>query len=324
METAAELIEQQISLIGVTALEDKLQELVVETIEKLLEADIRVWMLTGDKQSTAMNIAKSCHLHKGSSQLLDLSHCGKHSVETEIKYISKKLQREGLVGQNNEITLIIDGKTLVRALQSEIRTDFIKVCTSCRTVICCRVSPTQKSDMVAIVTKFTQSATLAIGDGANDVAMIQKASVGVGVSGHEGLQAVNHADFSLGQFSHLSRLLLVHGAWNYSRISNVILYSFYKNIALFITDLWFAYYSCWGWQLHLRDLDCRHVQPHSSLLCLLLLSVSSTRASLPRLDSPCRICTKSPRDPSCAMSSYSSCGSSMDSSTQSFSSGSLC
>jgi len=111
------------------------------------------------------------------------------------------------------------------------------------------VSPLQKAEVVELVSKYTKSITLAIGDGANDVAMIQKASVGVGVSGNEGLQAVNSADFSIGQFSYILRLLLVHGAWNYARISNVILYSFYKNITLYIIELWFAIYSYWSGQV---------------------------------------------------------------------------
>ena len=134
-------------------------------------------------------------------------------------------------------------------MEEDIRNDFIRLCTSCKAVICYRVSPLQKAEVVELVSKFTKSITLAIGDGANDVAMIQKASVGVGVSGNEGLQAVNSADFAIGQFSYLARLLFVHGAWNYSRISKVVLYSFYKNITLYIIELWFAIYSYWSGQV---------------------------------------------------------------------------
>jgi phospholipid-transporting ATPase len=85
--------------------------------------------------------------------------------------------------------------------------------------------------------------TLAIGDGANDVAMIQRAHVGVGISGVEGLQAACASDYSIAQFKYLRKLLLVHGAWNYSRMCKLILYSFYKNICLYVIELWFAIYS---------------------------------------------------------------------------------
>ena len=90
---------------------------------------------------------------------------------------------------------------------------------------------------------------LSIGDGANDVAMIQKAHVGVGISGNEGLQAANSSDFAIGQFRFLSRLLFLHGAWFYTRVSKVILYSFYKNICLYIIELWFAIYNAWTGQV---------------------------------------------------------------------------
>ena len=249
IENVANLIEGDLRLIGATAIEDKLQDNVPETIEKLLEADIHVWMLTGDKQITAENIAKSCRLHKDGTELVDVSDDVPTKVRSKITDRLEKLQKNGKDGKNNEITLIIDGKSLTHAMEEDIRNDFIRLCTSCKAVICCRVSPLQKAEVVELVSKFTKSITLAIGDGANDVAMIQKASVGVGVSGNEGLQAVNSADFAIGQFSYLARLLFVHGAWNYSRISKVVLYSFYKNITLYIIELWFAIYSYWSGQV---------------------------------------------------------------------------
>jgi len=249
IEIVANLIETNLTLIGATAIEDKLQENVPETIEKLLDADISVWMLTGDKQVTAENIAKSCRLHKDNTELVDVSDDDSIQVRKKITEKFKVLEEQEKLGKNNNLTLIIDGKSLSHAMEEDIRDNFIRLCTSCKAVICCRVSPLQKAEVVELVSKFTKAITLAIGDGANDVAMIQKASVGVGVSGNEGLQAVNSADFAIGQFSYLSRLLFVHGAWNYSRISKVILYSFYKNITLYIIELWFAIYSYWSGQV---------------------------------------------------------------------------
>src|SRR4051812_43673389 len=101
-----------------------------------------------------------------------------------------------------------------------------------------RVSPLQKALVVKLVKRHLKAILLAIGDGANDVSMIQAAHIGVGISGVEGLQAARSADVAIGQFRYLRKLLLVHGAWSYSRISRVILYSFYKNIAFFMTQFW--------------------------------------------------------------------------------------
>jgi len=249
IEEVATLIEQDLTLIGATAIEDKLQDFVPETIEKLLEANIHVWMLTGDKQETAINIAKSCRLHREGTELLIINATNAEEAKAEVAEQLGELQKAGIVGKDNNITLVTDGKSLQFTLLPEFRKDFIDLCTSCRAVICCRVSPIQKAEMVELVKEHTKAITLSIGDGANDVAMIQKAAVGVGISGNEGLQAANSADFAIAQFSFLSRLLFVHGAWNYSRISKVILYSFYKNITLYIIELWFALYNYWSGQV---------------------------------------------------------------------------
>merc|ERR550519_2069099 len=170
-------------------------------------------------------------------------------AKQEIKALLDPLKDEKLIGKDNELTLVVDGKSLEFTLEPELKNDFIDLCISCKAVICCRVSPIQKAEMVELVKEHTKAITLSIGDGANDVAMIQKAAVGVGISGNEGLQAANSADFAIAQFSFLSRLLFVHGAWNYSRISKVILYSFYKNITLYIIELWFAIYNYWSGQV---------------------------------------------------------------------------
>jgi phospholipid-transporting ATPase len=91
---------------------------------------------------------------------------------------------------------------------------------------------------VNVVKKFTKSILLAIGDGANDVSMIQAAHVGVGISGVEGLQAAQSADFAISQFRYLRKLLLVHGAWAYQRLSKMIFFYFYKNVAMYLIQFW--------------------------------------------------------------------------------------
>ena len=104
-------------------------------------------------------------------------------------------------------------------------------------VVCCRMTPLQKAEVVEIVKDEAYAITLAIGDGANDVAMIQTAHVGVGITGNEGLQAASAADYTIAQFRFLTRLLFVHGSWSFHRTAKLILYSFYKNVVLCIVEV---------------------------------------------------------------------------------------
>merc|ERR1719225_460277 len=249
VEEAATKIECNLTLIGATAIEDRLQDQVPDTIKNLLEANIHVWMLTGDKQETAINIAKSCMLHKESMQLMIINSSSLEDAKQEIKALLDPLKDNKLIGKDNELTLVVDGKSLEFTLKPELKNDFIDLCISCKAVVACRVSPSQKAEIVQLVKDHTKAITLAIGDGANDVAMIQKAHIGVGISGNEGLQAANSSDFAIAQFRFLQRLLFVHGAWFYARNAKVIVYSFYKNICLYIIELWFAIYSYWTGQV---------------------------------------------------------------------------
>ncbi|KPJ01062.1 putative phospholipid-transporting ATPase IA [Papilio xuthus] len=247
LEEAALLIENNLRLLGATAIEDKLQDGVPETIAALLKANINVWVLTGDKQETAINIAHSARLIHAAMPLVLLN---EDSLDGTRETLSRHCADFGdNLRKENDVALIIDGKTLKYAMGCDLKKDFLDLCLSCKVVVCCRVSPIQKAEVVDLVSRATGAVTLAIGDGANDVAMIQRASVGVGISGVEGLQAVCASDYSIAQFRFLLRLLLVHGAWNYSRISKLILYSFYKNICLYVIELWFAIYSAWSGQI---------------------------------------------------------------------------
>ncbi|XP_069677694.1 probable phospholipid-transporting ATPase IA isoform X3 [Periplaneta americana] len=247
LEDAANLIENNLILLGATAIEDKLQDQVPETIAALIKADIHVWVLTGDKQETAINIGYSCKLIVHGMPLLIIN---EDSLDNTREMIARHSSDFGdQLRKQNEVALVIDGKTLKYALSCDVRRDFLDLCVSCNVVICCRVSPIQKAEVVELVTTHTKSITLAIGDGANDVAMIQKAHVGIGISGVEGLQAACASDYSIAQFRFLLKLLFVHGAWNYNRMCKLILYSFYKNICLYVIELWFAIYSGWSGQI---------------------------------------------------------------------------
>ncbi|XP_066504919.1 phospholipid-transporting ATPase IA isoform X4 [Hoplias malabaricus] len=247
LEESYELIEKNLQLLGATAIEDKLQDRVPETIETLMKADIKIWILTGDKQETAINIGHSCKLLTKNMGLLVIN---EETLDGTRETLSHHCSMLGdALHKENDCALIIDGKTLKYALTFGARQYFLDLALSCKAVICCRVSPLQKSEVVEMVKKQVKVITLAIGDGANDVGMIQTAHVGVGISGNEGLQAANSSDYSIAQFKYLKNLLLVHGAWNYNRVAKCILYCFYKNIVLYIIEIWFAFVNGFSGQI---------------------------------------------------------------------------
>ncbi|XP_023214433.1 probable phospholipid-transporting ATPase IA [Centruroides sculpturatus] len=246
IEDAAQLIETNLILLGATAIEDRLQEGVPEAINDLLKADIRVWVLTGDKQETAINIGYSCRLLNQGMPLLVINEDSLDNTREAIR--RHTLEFGELLRKENDVALVTDGKTLKYALTSDVRHDFVDIALSCKSVICCRVSPMQKAEVVEMVKASTKSVTLAIGDGANDVAMIQAAHVGIGISGVEGLQAACASDYAIAQFRFLIPLLFVHGAWSHARLCKLILYSFHKNICLYVIELWWAILSGWSGQ----------------------------------------------------------------------------
>uniref|UniRef100_A0A8D0GG41 Phospholipid-transporting ATPase n=1 Tax=Sphenodon punctatus TaxID=8508 RepID=A0A8D0GG41_SPHPU len=185
LEESYELIEKNLQLLGATAIEDKLQDQVPETIEMLMKADIKIWILTGDKQETAINIGHSCKLLRKNMGLIVIN---EGSLDGTREILSHHCSTLGdALRKENDFALIIDGKTLKYALTFGVRQYFLDLALSCKAVICCRVSPLQKSEVVEMVKKQVKVITLAIGDGANDVSMIQTAHVGVGISGNEGI-----------------------------------------------------------------------------------------------------------------------------------------
>ncbi|KAL3686628.1 hypothetical protein R1sor_009202 [Riccia sorocarpa] len=359
IEKLDEQIEQKLIVIGGTGVEDKLQEGVPESIDRLARAGINLWVLTGDKVETAINIAYACGLLRKGMQKIIISlegaqtqavqerpedlltpaqldealtsrvaqqlaegleellrtkrengtkirgaslsksdHCRAsvilHSrefsrshlwgffstlvrslkirsvISRKQRIVEQELQEYGTSGlwhmpenserslspeevstvrtgrQNGdhpisgilvdehgdmEFALVVDGHSLALVLEEEkLQEQFIEVCKRCASVLCCRVSPRQKSQVTRLVKKGMgqNRLCLSIGDGANDVGMIQAANVGIGISGVEGAQAAMAADYAIGQFRFLERLLLVHGHWCYRRISIMILYFFYK------------------------------------------------------------------------------------------------
>ncbi|KAH8777536.1 hypothetical protein F5883DRAFT_543640 [Diaporthe sp. PMI_573] len=264
IEEVGELLEQNLELVGASAVEDKLQDGVPETIEKLRQAGIKVWMLTGDKRETAINIAHSTRLC-GPESTIHVLDVLEGDLELQITNIADAIQyRVETVYSDpsrSHTAIVVDGETLT-AIENPsadcLRRLFTQVVTAVDSVICCRASPAQKALLVNMVRKGPLPAgkpgffsfswlkprprgpiTLAIGDGANDVAMITAANVGVGISGREGQQAARTADFSISQFRFLTRLVLVHGRWNYHRTTRFILATFWKETFIFFPQALF-------------------------------------------------------------------------------------
>ncbi|XP_017975348.1 PREDICTED: probable phospholipid-transporting ATPase 8 [Theobroma cacao] len=281
VDELADRIERDLILLGATAVEDKLQKGVPDCIDKLAKARIRIWVLTGDKKGTAINIGYACSLLRhGMKQIVitlespeiealekrgDKEATAKASLASVAQQIcdgKSQVARELLTREPPaEFGLIIDGKSLTFALDKSLVNRFMDLAMDCATVICCRSSPKQKALVTRQVKSVTSKTTLAIGDGANDVGMLQEADIGVGISGVEGMQAVMASDFSIGQFRFLERLLLVHGHWCYRRIAMMICYFFYKNITFGFTLFWFEAYASFSGQPAYNDwyMSCYNV-----------------------------------------------------------------
>ncbi|KAI8827071.1 uncharacterized protein EV422DRAFT_490584, partial [Fimicolochytrium jonesii] len=294
-DAVTEEIERNMQLIGATAIEDKLQDGVPECIATLMSAGIKVWVLTGDKLETAINIGLSCNLLTRDMHLIlvrgedgdqgegavdavtsqlehalqnffqqqhsrtatqpqfqknlgaDLEEGGHISGSQKLNVTDPKAQPGGTgnppAAEGESYGLVIDGAALLSTLHNEkARTLLLKLATLCSSVICCRVSPLQKAQIVNLVKTNQKAMCLAIGDGANDVSMIQAAHIGIGIAGEEGLQAAMASDYAIAQFRFLSKLLLVHGRWSYRRTADMILCFFFKNIIWVMVLFWYQIY----------------------------------------------------------------------------------
>ncbi|KAG7391972.1 hypothetical protein PHYPSEUDO_002678 [Phytophthora pseudosyringae] len=254
-------MESNLELLGATAIEDRLQNGVPETMEALAKAGICIWVLTGDMEETAINIGYACRLlnndmerhvinaakyrTKGSIlRKLDKIFHAIHDAADDTSRTSTVVAHSVLSPASGQVehALVIDGASLNKILEDPLHNlHLLRVSLLCKVVVACRVSPQQKAQLVELVKlNVPESHTLSIGDGANDVPMIQSAHIGVGISGQEGLQAVNSSDYALGQFRFLSNLILVHGRWNYNRVAALVVYTFYKNIAYNVSMFWYT------------------------------------------------------------------------------------
>ena len=245
IDSVAKLIEMDMNFIGATGVEDRLQEGVPETIDTLMKANIKIWMLTGDRFETAVSTAFLSNLVQPSTIQLHLLQSSRDAISQSIDHFLELLANRK---PGSNFALVLNGEVAEVILSDDFATSpefkrFRKVLIKCRTLLCCRLSPLQKSQITMFAREQLNYITLAVGDGGNDVSMIQAANVGVGISGKEGLQAARSADFAIAQFKFLTKLILVHGSWSLHRLSRVIMYSIYKNFVLFFIQFWYGFYT---------------------------------------------------------------------------------
>lgn len=229
MRSAVEELECNLELLGLTGVEDKLQERVSTTLETLRNAGVRVWMLTGDKVETATCIAISSRLFARGATIFHLSASTKAEAEEQFARFQKK----------TGACLVIDGRSLALCTDNFPR-QFIEVACDCPSVVCCRCAPTQKALMVRLLKRHANKRCAAIGDGGNDVAMIQAADVGVGIEGKEGRQASLAADFSITKFMHVARLMLWHGRNSYTRTARLSQFVIHRGLIISIIQVVFS------------------------------------------------------------------------------------
>ncbi|XP_075902845.1 phospholipid-transporting ATPase 11C isoform X2 [Nelusetta ayraudi] len=254
-------VETGMSLIGATAVEDRLQEQAAETMEALQGAGIKVWVLTGDKMETAKSTCYACRLFQRNTELLELTvrtlENGEMRREERLcellqEYHKKAVQdapsfRAGVSSWSSagkDYGFIIDGATLSMVLNtSHYKSLFLQTCQNCTAVLCCRMAPLQKAQIVKMVKNSKGSPiTLSIGDGANDVSMILEAHVGIGIKGKEGRQAVRNSDYAIPKLKHLKKLLLAHGHLYYVRIAHLVQYFFYKNLCFILPQFLYQFF----------------------------------------------------------------------------------
>ena len=330
IEKCYDIIEDGFELLGGTIVEDQLQDKVPETITKLKNAGIKIWVLTGDKMDTVESIGYSCNLLNKKDIIFKLSLVNKDNDEkltrnievinffndfyeylidkfpeiitknneyiTLYEVFKNKLLPENIIDNITEISerinkiieiakntkininfsILIESPILNDLFLSDFLTKkFLDIAYEAHSVICCRVSPYQKSQVITKVKKFWPDVvSLAIGDGGNDISMLMEANIGIGVFGEEGLSAVRSSDFAIGEFKFLERLLFFHGRININRISKMIIYFFYKNFIFTMSQFFFAFYNLSSGQTIIDDwyITCYNLIFTSIPLCVLALT----------------------------------------------------
>ncbi|KAI9183176.1 putative aminophospholipid-translocase [Blastocladiella emersonii ATCC 22665] len=261
-QVVAQYLERDLEILGLTGVEDKLQDDVRPTLEALRNAGIKVWMLTGDKIETATCIALSSKLVSRQQAIYTVSKVRTpHAAEEELERLAHV----------TDACLIIDGESLAVCLDHCLAA-FLTLATRLPAVVCCRCSPTQKAQVTELIKRHTGRRVCCIGDGGNDVSMIQAAHVGVGIVGKEGRQASLAADFSVTQFSHLTRLILWHGRNSYQRSARLAQFVIHRGLiisvmqAVFSAIFYFAPIALYQGMLLVGYTTCYTMAPVFSLV----------------------------------------------------------
>lgn len=238
-------IEKDLVLLGATAVEDRLQDKVRETIEALRMAGIKVWVLTGDKHETAVSVSLSCgHFHRTMNILELINQKSDSGCAEQLRQLARRITEDHVIQHG----LVVDGTSLSLALREHEKL-FMEVCRNCSAVLCCRMAPLQKAKVIRLIKISPEKPiTLAVGDGANDVSMIQEAHVGIGIMGKEGRQAARNSDYAVARFKFLSKLLFVHGHFYYIRIATLVQYFFYKNVCFITPQFLYQFYCLFSQQ----------------------------------------------------------------------------
>ena len=324
IDTAYDSLENsnQVHLLGGTGIEDKLQDKVPKTIDFIRESGIKLWVITGDKMETAINIGYSskllnhneglCQIHNASNleevlqKMSDFEINFRKSLSGQdgdlplIKKVEDSLSEDSdssdektespraspamgksrvskiinrrqkhqmaaqkpiksVVKKSDAFSLAIDGKSLELLFNDPSghgKRQFLDLISKSnfKTAIICRATPKMKAEVVKTVRKAKNVNTLSIGDGANDVAMIQEANIGVGIFGNEGLQAASNSDFAIAKFHFLKRLIFVHGLQNYERSGTMLTYFIKKHYSVAIINIPFICYAAFFTSVALDEL----------------------------------------------------------------------
>lgn len=223
-------LETDLELLGVTGVEDKLQKDVKPSLELLRNAGIKIWMLTGDKVETARCVAVSSKLVARGQFIYTVAKLKrKDNAQEHLDFLRGK----------TDACLLIDGESLALFL-NHFRKEFISIAVLLPTVVACRCSPNQKAEVAKLIREFTKKRVCCIGDGGNDVSMIQAADVGVGIVGKEGRQASLAADFSIEQFYHLVKLLVWHGRNSYKRSAKLAQFVIHRGLIIAVCQTMYS------------------------------------------------------------------------------------
>ncbi|KOB59903.1 hypothetical protein PFHG_05639 [Plasmodium falciparum HB3] len=232
LENILEYVEKNIKVLAITGVEDKLQEGVGKTIEMLYNSGIKVWVLTGDKIETAICICKNANIKKKKHNIYIFRH-------ENIKSTSNLIREFNSILHNIESYVLFFDNIIIQNCIKYIPNAFVDFAANARAVVCCRCSPIEKKEIAILIKTIKKKKILCIGDGGNDVAMIQSADIGIGVLGKEGKQVVHDSDIIVSKFKNIKKLILYYGNNTFLQTSSLC--SFLIHRGFILTYLQFIY-----------------------------------------------------------------------------------